>query len=114
MSTLEQEQAVFDSIAAEWAAAQTTASLAVAEPKQETPVASLEIDGPLTEKEVIKIIQSWVTQDAEYELPERRSFEEMIETLQDAGEYRGTDLSVSRLKEIVSAYAPNAPKSVEH
>jgi hypothetical protein len=68
--------------------------------------------GPLTEKEAIKIVQSWVAEDAEVELPERRSFEEMVDTLQDAGEYRGSDLSVSRLKEIVKIYAPNAPKAI--
>jgi hypothetical protein len=79
----------------------TQTAVAVAEPEE---------PGPLTEKEVIKIIQSWVTQDAEYELPERRSFEEMIETLQDAGEYRGCEVSASQLKEIVQKYAPNAPK----
>src|SRR6266478_5124849 len=46
---------------------------------------------PLTEKEAVEIVQRWVAEDAEYELPERRSFEEMIETLQDAGECRGSD-----------------------
>ena len=67
----------------------------------------------LTEEEAISIVQSWVTQDAEVELSERRPFEEMVETLQDAGEYRGSDVTVSRLKEIVNTYAPNAPKRAE-
>src|SRR6266566_3519607 len=77
----------------------TQTAAAVAEPEE---------PGPLTKTEAIKIVQSWVAQDAEYELPERRSFEEMIETLQDAGEYRGSEVSASQLKETVQKYAPNA------
>jgi hypothetical protein len=71
----------------------------------EPPVES----GPLTRKEAIEIVQRWAAEDVEVELPERRSFEEMVEALRDAAEYRGADLSVSQLKEIVSEYAPNAP-----
>src|SRR6266849_5397386 len=88
------------------------AAVTVMEPEQETAAMAVEPStesGPLTEKEAIKIVQSWVAQDAEVELSERRPFEEMVETLQDAGEYRGSDLSVARLKDIVNSYAPDAP-----
>jgi len=78
----------------------------------QTAVAEPEEPGPLTKKEAIKIIQSWVAQDGEYELPERRSFEEMIETLQNIGE-RGSNVSVSQLEEIVNTYAPDAPHRTE-
>jgi AAA domain-containing protein len=63
--------------------------------------------GPLTEQEAISIVQKRVTQDAQYESPS--SFEELVEELQDAGEYRGTELSNSRLEEIVRTHAPDAP-----
>jgi len=62
----------------------------------------------LTEKEAIQIVQKWATEDAEIELSERMLFKEMVERLREAAEVRGSDLSVSRLKEIVSKYAPNA------
>src|SRR5260221_10369918 len=39
--------------------------------------------GPLTEKETIEIVKQWVAEDAEFELSERRTFEEMVEALQD-------------------------------
>jgi hypothetical protein len=64
---------------------------------------------PLTEKESIELVKRWVAEDAEVELPERRTFEEMAEDLQEAGKYRTTTVSVSRFKEIVSMYAPDAP-----
>jgi hypothetical protein len=83
---------------------------------QEPAVIVLELPpgepGPLTDKEAISIVQSWVIQDAEVELPERRTFEEMVNDLQDAAEFRTSNISVSRLKEIVNTYAPNAPKGV--
>jgi hypothetical protein len=78
----------------------TAVAAAVAEPEE---------PGPLTEKEAIQIVQTWVAQDDEVEFLERRSFEEMIETLQDAGKYRGSEVSASQLKEIGQKYAPNAP-----
>ncbi len=88
------------------------ATVAVMEPDKapDNEPAAVEEPGPLTEKETISVVQSWVDQDAEVELSERRTSEEMIESLRDAGEYRGTKVSVSRLKEIVNTYAPNAPK----
>jgi AAA domain len=64
---------------------------------------------PLTEEEAISVVQSWVEQDAEVELSERRAFEEMVSDLQDAAEYRGSNIAVSRFKEIVKQHAPNAP-----
>jgi len=78
----------------------TQTAVAVAEPEE---------PGPLTRHEAAKIVQTWVTQDAEYELPERRTFEEMTETLQDAADARGSEVSTSAFKDIVTKYAPNAP-----
>ena len=90
-------------------------------PDEETAVAKLEPPGkppvepgPLTEEEAIQIVQKWAAEDVEVELPERRSFDEMVEALRDAGEYRGADLSISRLKVIVNTYAPNAPKGIQN
>ena len=64
---------------------------------------------PLTEKEAISVVQSWVEQDAEVELSERRTFEEMVNDLRDAAEYRGSNIPSSRFEEIVKQYAPDAP-----
>jgi hypothetical protein len=69
--------------------------------------------GPLTEKEAIEIVRTRVAKEAEYDLSERTSFEEMVEALQDAAEYRTSDVSISRLTEIVAEYAPNAPRRDE-
>jgi hypothetical protein len=69
--------------------------------------------GPLTEKEAIEIVRTRVAIEAEYDLSERTSFEEMVEALQDAAEYRTSDVSISRLTEIVAEYAPNAPRRDE-
>ncbi len=70
----------------------------------------------LTEKEATEIVQRWVTQDDEVEISERRTFEEMVEELGTIKAVRPpiSDISASRLREIVQKYAPNAPKSVEH
>lgn len=91
----------------------------ILEPETETLPALTEIDkkteaetaepGPFTEREAIQVVQSWVTQDADYEFSERRTVEEMIEDLQDAANFRGSNVPVSRFAEIVSEYAPNAP-----
>jgi hypothetical protein len=86
----------------------TQAAIAVMEP--ENIQATFDVEpGPLTEKEAISVVQSWVTQDAEVELSERRSFEEMVSDLQDAAEVRTTNISLSRFEEIVKQYAPDAP-----
>jgi hypothetical protein len=73
------------------------------------PKATVADQEPLTEQETIKIVQSWVTQDAEVELPERRTFEEMVSDLRDAAEYRGSNIPSARFEEIVKQYAPDAP-----
>jgi AAA domain len=65
--------------------------------------------GPLTREMAVDLVQKWVAEDAEYELSERRTFGEMVETLQDDGDTLTTKLSVSDLKQIVSQYAPDAP-----
>jgi hypothetical protein len=83
---------------------------AAVEPEQETAIT--ETSNPLTEKEAIKIVQLWVRQDAEVELPERRTFEEMMNDLQEAAQVRTSNISTSRFKEIVNTYAPNVPKGV--
>jgi len=70
-------------------------------------------DGPLTKKEAIQIVRRRVAQDDEVELPERRSFEEITEILQDVGKYRGSEVSASQLTEIVQKYAPDAPHRTE-
>jgi hypothetical protein len=67
--------------------------------------------GLLTEKETIEIVKRWVVEDDEVELSERRTFEEMVEELQCAGEIRTTDLSVSQFKKIIQTFAPNAPNA---
>src|SRR6267154_3305062 len=71
-------------------AEETTPKAATEPTVRQTAVAVMEQEepGPLTEKEAIRLVQSWVIDDAEYELPKRRSFEEMIEALQDIGEGR--------------------------
>jgi hypothetical protein len=86
--------------------------LTVAEPKtatEEPEKPTTEGPGPLTEEEAIEVVKHWVAQDVEVELPERRTFEEMVDALQDAGKCRTTTGSHSRFKEIVSTYAPDAP-----
>src|SRR5467141_1204648 len=70
-------------------------------------------DGALTKKEAIQIVRRRVAQDDEVELPERRSFEEITEILQDVGKYRGSEVSASQLTEIVQKYAPDAPHRTE-
>src|SRR5437764_1310383 len=47
--------------------------------REQNPPQSISDPDPLTEKEAIEIVKKWVSEDAEYELPERRSFEEMVE-----------------------------------
>ncbi len=79
----------------------------------ETQTAESEEPGPLTENEAIHVVQSWIAQDAEYELPERRTFEEMTETLQDAADVRGSEISTSAFKDIVAKYAPDAPHRLD-
>src|SRR5258708_18297372 len=89
----------------------TQAAIAVPDLKPEEPrTTQPEMEpGPLTEKLAMQVVQRLVGEDAEYELPERRTFEEIVETLQADGEYLTTKLSVSQLEEIVRKYAPNAP-----
>jgi hypothetical protein len=86
----------------------TVAQAAVAEPEKIQTVFDVE-PGPLTEKEVIEMVRTRVAKETEYDLSERTSFEEMVEALQDAAEYRTSNVSISRLKEIVRKYAPDAP-----
>jgi len=68
---------------------------------------------PLSEKETIEIVKQWVAEDAEFELSERRTFEEMVEALQDVGEGRTTKVSASQFEQIIRTYAPNAPRRNE-
>src|SRR6266446_1630733 len=78
----------------------TQAAVAVAEPNTQVANEAETIpektygDGPLTEEEAVHIVKSWVVMDNGYELSERKSSEEMIESLRDAGKYRGSDVSV--------------------
>src|SRR6266849_11058458 len=67
----------------------------------------------LTEEEAISIVQSWVTQDAEVELSERRTFEEMVSDLWEAAKIRTSNIPGSRFAEIVKQYAPDAPRGNE-
>jgi len=81
--------------------------------EQTTAVAVAKPTGPepLTEVEAIDIVKHWVAEDeAQFEFPERRTVEELIEALQDAGRHRTTTLTEDQIKEIVSTYAPNAPR----
>jgi hypothetical protein len=79
-------------------------------PEQKTDIAPKDV---LTEKEAISVVQSWVTQDADVELSERRTFEEMVNDLREAAEIRTSNVSASRFAEIVKQYAPNAPHANE-
>jgi len=71
-----------------------------------------EVVDPLTEKEAIEWVQRWVTEDEDVDITERRTVEEMIDDLEDAGEYRTTDVAGARFRQIVSEYAPNAPRKL--
>jgi hypothetical protein len=113
---LQEDLAKFEQIKAQatWTQAQTVAAEPEA-PKAVTevaaePGASTSSDQWLTETEAITIIQGWVTQDADFELPERRTIEEMVNDLRDAAEYRGSTVPASRFEEIVKTYAPDAPQ----
>ena len=79
-------------------------------PEQKTDIAPKDV---LTEKEAISIVQSWVAQDTEVELSDRRTFEEMVEDLREAAENRTSEIPVSRFAEIVKQYAPDAPRRNE-
>jgi hypothetical protein len=89
----------------------TTPAVTGAEKPESAPIAgpTEETDGPFTEKEAIHVVQNWVAEDNEVELPERMSSEDMIERLQDAAEYRTSKVPASRFKQIVAKYAPDAP-----
>jgi len=110
-SVLDQQQAVLNSIAAQVAQMKQKTEPTVV--VVETQTAESEEPGPLTENEAIHVVQSWIAQDAEYELPERRTFEEMTETLQDAADVRGSEISTSAFKDIVAKYAPDAPHRLD-
>jgi hypothetical protein len=56
------------------------------------------------------LVKKWVAEDADYDLSERRSVEEMEEGLAMAADFFLTSLGI---KEIVAKYAPNAPHRVE-
>src|SRR6267378_4121649 len=86
----------------------TQTAVAVIEPQQTQLENAAE---HLTEKEATEIVQRWVTQDDEVEISERRTFEEMVEELGTIKALRPpiSDISASRLKQIVQKYAPNAP-----
>jgi len=82
----------------------------VVQPKIELPT---QIDGPLTESEAIQLIQKWTAEDQEVELSEQRTVEEMVTSLHEAAEDRGSDVPGSRLQQIVKQHAPNAPRKID-
>jgi len=90
----------------------TQTAVAVIEPQQTQLENAAE---HLTEKEATEIVQRWVTQDDEVEISERRTLEEMVEELETIKALRPpiSDISASRLKQIVQKYAPNAPRRID-
>jgi hypothetical protein len=120
VTSIEQQLARLEQIKATLnGAPETQAQTAVAVAEPEAPKAvtvaaepetSESGDQRLTDKEAITIVQRWVTQDADLELSERRTFEEMVSDLRDAAEYRGSTVPVSKFEEIVKTYAPDAPQ----
>jgi AAA domain-containing protein len=90
----------------------TSGEVAVAEEPVEPERADEENDGPLTEREAIQLVKQWAALDEEVDSSERESFEEMLKNLKEAAKLRTSSLSTSRLEEIISTYAPNAPRAL--
>jgi AAA domain len=68
-----------------------------------------EIPEKLTRERAVSIVQRWVKEDEEVDLPERRTVEEMLAELKEVGDCLGSDVAVAELSQIVTQYAPKAP-----
>jgi AAA domain len=70
----------------------------------------------ITEQEMVEEVQRIAAQDEDYDIPERYTYEELVETLLKATEYRPPEIPISedKIRNIVSTYAPNAPHRSAH